>query len=132
MGFIKGIKDMKATVAAAPEMINQAQQLGANAQAQAAQQQAAAAQYQQQAAYGTPGAATGPDFEPISNVSLELYAEISRGLAAVNYDQSRAPEIAASHGVNATDWAAAVDGWNARMHSNPAVGQRFNALYTGR
>jgi hypothetical protein len=132
MGIIKGLKDMKATVAAAPEMINQAQQLGANAQAMAAQQQAAAAAYQQQAAYGTPGAATGPDFEPIAGVSLELYAEISRGLAAVNYDQSRAPEIAASHGVNATDWATAVDGWNARMHSNPAVGQRFNALYTGR
>jgi len=132
MGFMKQMKDMKATVAAAPEMINQAQQLGANAQAMAAQQQAAAAQYQQQAAYGTPGAATGPDFEPISGVSLELYAEISKGLAAVNYDQSRAPEIAAAHGVNATDWAAAVDGWNARMHTNPAVGQRFNALYTGR
>jgi hypothetical protein len=132
MGFMKQIKDMKATVAAAPEMVNQAQQLGANAQAMAAQQQAVAAQAQQ-AAYGTPGAAaTGPDFEPIANVSLELYAEISRGLAAVNYDQSRAPEIAASHGVNATDWAAAVDGWNARMHTNPAVGQRFNALYTGR
>ena len=132
MGFMKQIKDMKATVAAAPEMVNQAQQLGANAQAMAAQQQAAAGQYQQQAAYGTPGAATGPDFEPISGVSLELYAEISKGLAAVNYDQSRAPEIAASHGVNATDWAAAVDGWNARMQTNSAVGQKFNALYTGR
>ena len=126
MGFLKQMKDMKATVAAAPEMINQAQQLGANAQAMAAQQQAAASAYQ------TAAAPAGPDFEPIAGVSLELYAEISRGLAAVNYDQSRAPEIAASHGVNATDWAAAVDGWNARMHSNSAVGQRFNALYTGR
>jgi hypothetical protein len=63
-------------------------------------------------------------------VSLSLYAEISRGLAAVNYDQARAPEIAAAHGVNAANWATAVEGWNARMQSNRAVGQQFNALYT--
>jgi hypothetical protein len=125
MGFLKQVKDMKATVAAAPEMLNQAQQLGANAQAMAAQQQAAA----QQASYGT-GDASGPDFEPIAGVSLSLYAEISRGLAAVNYDQARAPEIAAAHGVNAANWATAVEGWNARMQSNRAVGQQFNALYT--
>ena len=130
MGFLKQIKDMKATVAAAPEMVNQAQQLAANAQTLAAQQQAAAVAATQ-AASG-PIAASGPDFEPIAGVSIELYAEISRGLAAVNYDQSRAPEIAAAHGVNATDWATAVAGWNARMQTNRAVGQQFNALYTQR
>ncbi len=128
MGFLKQMKDMKATVAAAPEMINQAQQLSANAQAMAAQQQAAA--QATQAANTAP--ATGPDFEPIAGVSLELYAEISKGLAAVNYDQARAPEVALAHGVNATNWAAAVDGWNARIQANRAVGQHFNALYTGR
>ena len=122
MGFFKQIKDMKATVAAAPEMIEQAQEMAANAQAMAAAQQAAA----------QPAApAVGPDFEPIAGVSLELYAEISKSLATVNYDQSQAPALAAARGVSPENWQAAVDGWNARMRTNPAVGQRFNALYTG-
>ena len=59
-------------------------------------------------------------------------SDISRGLAAVNYDQSRAPEIANAHGVTSEDWATAVDGWNARIQANRAVGQHFNALYTQR
>lgn len=128
MGFLKQMKDMKATVAAAPEMINQAQQLGANAQQMAAQNQAAFAA--SQAAAAAPGTTTGPDFEPIAGVSIALYAEISKGLAAVNYDQARAPEVALAHGVSGPNWAAAVEGWNARMQTNPDVGKQFNALYT--
>jgi len=127
MGFFKQIKDMKATVAAAPEMIEQAQEMAANAQAMAAAQQSAAQQAVQPTA-----PAIGPDFEPIAGVSLELYAEISKSLATVNYDQSQAPALAAARGVSPENWQAAVDGWNARMKTNPAVGQRFNALYTGR
>ena len=98
----------------------------------AAQQQAAAidAAARQQAA--VTAAAVGPDFEPISGVSIELYAEISRDLATVNYDQAQAPALANAKGVVSSDWDAAVAGWNARMQTNPAVGQRFNALYTGR
>ena len=133
MGLFKSMKDMKNTVAAAPDMIDQAQKLGANAQAMAAQQQAAAAaQMAQQQAAASAGDATGPDFEPVEGVSLELYAEISKGLAAYNYDQSMAPMIAGEKGVSPDAWQTAVDTWNARMKSNPAVGQRFNALYTGR
>ena len=129
MGMFKQFKDLKNTVHEAPEMIAQAQQLGANAQAQAAAMQQG---------MGVPVApaggavATGPDFEPIAGVSLELYAEISKSLATVNYDQARAPEMAAAKGVAGPDWQAAMDGWNARMTSNPAVASRFNALYTGR
>ena len=78
-----------------------------------------------------PGAAD-PDFEPIAGVSLELYAEISKGLAAYDYDQSKAPELAAAKGVPAESWQAAMAGWNERMQRNRAVGQRFNALYMGR
>ncbi len=130
MGIFKQMKDMKQTLAAAPEMVEQAQEMAANAQTMAAAQQAAAQQAAAQQAGG--GATAGPDFEPIAGVSLELYAEISKGLAAVNYDQTQAPGIAASLGVSPENWKTAVDGWNARMQSNPAVGQRFNALYTGR
>ena len=127
MGLFKQIKDMKQVVAAAPDMVEQAQEMQKNAQQMAAAQQAAAAQ-----SAAVTAAATGPDFEPIAGVSLELYAEISKGLAAVNYDQTQAPALAAAKGVTPENWAAAVEGWNARMQTNPAVGQRFNQLYMGR
>jgi hypothetical protein len=132
MGLFKQIKDMKQVVAAAPDMVEQAQEMQKNAQQMAAAQQAQTQQAAaaQQAAIA--GAATGPDFEPIAGVSIELYAEISKGLAAVNYDQTQAPALAAAKGVTPENWAAAVEGWNARMQTNPAVGQRFNQLYMGR
>jgi hypothetical protein len=133
MGLFKSIKDMKETIAAAPDMIDQAQQMQANAQAMAAAQQAAAAQAMAQAQAASAAAAapaTGPDFEPVEGVGLQLYAEISKGLAAYSYDQSKGPEIAASKGVSADAWAAAVAEWNARMQRNPAVGKAFNGYYT--
>jgi hypothetical protein len=68
----------------------------------------------------------------VAGVSLELYAEVAKGLAAYNYDQSMAVQIAGMKGVAADAWQTASDTWNARMKSNPAVAQRFNALYTGR
>ena len=130
MGLFKQMKDMKDMVAAAPGAIDQANQLSANAQAMAAQQQAAANQAMagQQAAVAA--AAVGPDFEPINGVSLGLYAQISKDLAAVNYDQTQAPALANARGVVASDWEAAVAGWNARMQTNPGVGQQFQALYS--
>jgi hypothetical protein len=133
MGMFKQLKDMKDMVAAAPGMVQQAQELGAQAQQMAAAQQAAAmAQVQaaQAAAGAVPGGAVaGPDFEPIAGVSLETYAAVSRGVAAAGYDASRLPEVAAGQGVAAGDWEQASAGWAARIRSNPAVGQRFNALY---
>jgi hypothetical protein len=136
MGFLKQMKDLKQTVEAAPGMVDQAMQLKAQAeQMQAAQQGAAQQAMQQAAAAAAPVAPAAPaaagDLEPIAGVSIELYAEISRGLADHNYDQSKAVEVAASKGVSPSDWQTAMDGWNARM-TNQAVAQRFNALYTGR
>jgi hypothetical protein len=133
--MFKQLRDVKDNLAMAPDMIAQGQALAANAEAlaMAQQQQVAAAQ----AAYvqsSTAAAATAvpADLEAIAGVSLELYAEISRSLAEVGYDTSQSHEMAARKGVSAAAWDAAVEGWNARMRSNPAVGQRFNALYTGR
>ena len=136
MGFLKQMKDLKDTVNAAPGMVDQAMQMKAQAEQMAVAQQAAAQQAAAQAAAATPapaGAAPAGagDFEPIAGVSIELYAEISKGLADYGYDQSKAVEIAASKGVSPSDWQTAMDGWNARM-GNQAVAQRFNALYTGR
>jgi ATP/maltotriose-dependent transcriptional regulator MalT len=139
MGMMKRMKDMKDMVNAAPgimqqaqEMQQQAQQMGAQAQQYAAAQQAAAqAQYAAaQGQFAQPGAApTGPDFEPIANVSLELFAAISKGVAAYNYDAAKLPEVAASKGVDPGSWDQASRGWNDRIKANPAVAQRFNVLY---
>jgi hypothetical protein len=134
MGMMKRMKDMRDMAAAAPDMIAQAQQMGAQAQQMAAAQQAAAqaqmAQAQQAAGFAQPGAApSGPDFEPISGVSLEQFAAISKGVAAYNYDQSKLVEVAESKGVAAYAWEDASRGWNDRIKANPAVAQRFNLLY---
>lgn len=139
MGMMKRMKDMRDMVNAAPgmmqqaqEMQQQAQQMGTQAQQYAAAQQAAAqAQYAAaQGQFAQPGAApTGPDFEPIAGVSLELFAAISKGVAAFNYDAAKLPEVAASKGVDAGSWDQASQGWNDRIKANPAVAQRFNVLY---
>ena len=130
MGMFKRMKDMKDMVEASPEMVRQARQLGAQAQEYAAAQQAAMAQ----SAPTATATATAPaaDFDPIAGVSIELYAEISKGLAAYNYDITKGPEVAASKGVSADSWDQAMTGWNDRIKANRAVAQRFNALYTGR
>jgi hypothetical protein len=136
MGMMKRMKDMREMAAAAPDMIAQAQQMGAQAQQmaaaqqQAAQAQMAAAQAQMGGGFAQPGAApSGPDFDPISGVSLEQFAAISKGVAAFNYDQSKLVEVAASKGVAADAWDGASRGWNDRIKANPAVAQRFNLLY---
>jgi hypothetical protein len=72
------------------------------------------------------------DFDPIAGVSIELYAEISKGLAAYNYDIDKGPEVAAAKGVSAERWEEAMQGWNGRIKTNRAVAQRFNALYMER
>lgn len=134
MGMFKQMKDMKNVVNEAPDMVKQAQEMSAQAQEMAAAQQAAAMQAQQQAQASAAAAAQagGADFEPVAGVSLEQYAEVSKELANHGYDQSKAIEIAASKGIDAESWQQAVDGWNGRMQTNPAIGQRFNALYTGK
>lgn len=147
MGMLKRMKDMKEMVNAAPGMIEQAQQLGAQAQQMAAAQQAAAQAQMGQAQMGQaqmgqglgqfgglpatqPGLApTGPDFDPIAGVSLEEFAAVSKGSAAFNYDQTKLPEIAASRGIPAFNWDEATKGWNGRIQANPSVAQRYNQLY---
>ena len=133
MGLFKQMKDMKNMVAEAPAALDQANQLAANAQVMAAQQQAAATDAAgARSRLRSPPRRSARTSSPINGVSIELYAEISRDLATVNYDQAQAPALANAKGVISSDWEAAVAGWNARMQTNPAVGQRFNALYTGR
>ena len=132
MGLIKDLKDMKNMVAAAPGMVDEAQKMAANAQAMAAQQQQAAAAMMAQQQQASAAAAVGPDFDPVAGVCLEQYVEVAKGLAEYNYDQDMAVQVAGMKGIAADAWQTASDTWNARMKANPAVAQRFNALYTGR
>ncbi len=132
MGLMKDLKNMKETVAAAPGMVEEAQKMAANAQAMAAQQQQAAAAMMAQQQAAAAGPAVGPDFEPVQGVTLEQFAEVAKGLAEYNYDQTMAVQVAGMKGIAPNAWQAAADTWNERIKSNPAVAQRFNALYTGR
>jgi hypothetical protein len=131
VGMFKQMKDAKKAVEAAPGIVEQSMQMADQAQQMAAAQQAAAQQQMaaQQVAAAQPAASAGPDFEPIAGVSLELFAEVCKGLAAQGYDQSKAVEIAAAKGVSAESWQQALDGWNVRVKGNPAVAQRFNVAY---
>lgn len=131
MGMFKGMKDMRDMLGAAPGLLDQASQLSANAQVMAAQ----AATQPAGVAYGMP---TAPQpipaelLEPIAGVDLAVFAQISAGLAQYNYDQSRAVELAAARGIDGARWQLALDGWNARIASAPAVATLFNSYYTGR
>jgi hypothetical protein len=132
VGFVKDMKHASQAaksgaeaLAAKDQMLEQAAQLRAGAMAGAGM--------------AMPGAGVMPpagpiddaDLEPIAGVSLEQYVEISKGLSAYGYDQSKAVEVAASKGVSAASWEAAVAGWNDRIKANRAIGQRFNQLYMG-
>jgi hypothetical protein len=135
VGIFKQMKDMKDMVNAAPGLVEQARQMGAQAQQMAEAQRAAAqaqmAQYggAKPGAFGQQAAPTGPDFEPIENVSLDQFAAVTKAVAAYNYDGSKLPGIAASKGIPEYAWETACNGWNERIKSNPAVAQRYNQIY---
>jgi hypothetical protein len=125
VGVFKQVKDMKTVVRDAPARIDQAQKMAANAQALSAVSQVKA-----QAPVVDPSTtATGPDFEPIGSVSLEVYAQISKSLATIHYDLTQTLRLASEKGVSEESWSTAVEGWNARMAANPSVGTQFSALY---
>lgn len=129
MGLFKQMKDMKNVVGAAPDMVRHAQQVSLQAQQYAAAHQAAAHQAAAQQQATVAAQATDADFEPIAGVSLETYVAVSKGLAAYGYDPTKAPEVAASMGIDGDSWQRASEGWNGRMRANPGVAQRFNTVY---
>jgi hypothetical protein len=127
MNLLKAMGDMKDMVAAAPGLIESAQQLQANQQAMLA---GGGQGYVNQVNAQTFGEPLPGNLEPIAGVTLEGYASIVKGMAAYGYDQSKLVDVAAAHGVKAGDWLAAQDGWSARIQADRAVGSRFNSLYT--
>jgi hypothetical protein len=129
MGVFRELKDMKNMGHEAPVGVEQAQQMAADADALRYAYRAQTAAPASAAPFVTSGATAGSDFEPIAAVSLELYAQISKSLATIDYDLSRSIRLAGDKGVSEEDWAVAGEGWNARMAANPAVGTEFSALY---
>ena len=132
MNLFKAMTDMKDMVAAAPGLIESAQQYQANVSTQAAGYPNAGfgqgyVNSVNQQEHGEPSAAA---LEPIAGVTLERYASIVKGIAAYGYDQNRLVDVAAQQGVAAADWLIAQDGWSARIQADRAVGSRFNLLYT--
>jgi len=129
-GMLKRMKDMKDMIEAAPGMVAQVQQLGAQAQQMAVAQHAA---YQTLAAQAAGarlrGAEAGADFDPIAGVPIEEFAAVSKSVAAFGYDPAKLPEIAASRGIQEAAWQTAHQGWIDRIKRNRAVAQQFNQLY---
>lgn len=129
MGLFKQMKDMKTVVAAAPGLIDQAQQLQANA---------AAAQGTQGSAYlgaGVPGGAMAPGtvdaatLEPIHGISLEEYARIAKTIGEQRLDQAGTEALVQRIGHSVADWQAAYDGWNDRFKGNTALSVQFGLVY---
>lgn len=130
MGLFKQMKDLKTTVAAAPGMIDQAQQLQANAaQFQAAQAQAVAAGQVPGVMGGVGGPVDAAMLEPIAGISLEEYARISKVIGTRQLDQSGIEGYVISQGHGTADWQAAYDGWNQRFKGNTALAVHFGNLY---
>lgn len=134
-------KSMIDTINAAPALIESANTLAAQVQSQTVTvpltfgaagmpgtvgSQAAVTLTNQQV-YGAPSAEA---LAPIAGVTLETYAQVSKGIAAYGYDTTKLVDVAAGLGVSAADWAAAQEGWGARIQADRAVGSRFNELYT--
>jgi hypothetical protein len=122
MGLFKDLKNMKDTVHAAPDMIRQAQTLGAQAQALGAAQAA-------NPMVGAPGVVTAAELEPIAGVSLELYAQLAKTVGERKLDQAGTEQLVQAQGLPATAWQEAYDGWNARMKNNMALSVQYGNLY---
>ncbi|HEY8544588.1 MAG TPA: hypothetical protein VIL36_06060 [Acidimicrobiales bacterium] len=130
MGFLrKSIKDMKTMVGAAPGLIEQANQL--QAQAQQMQQANAAMAAQAQAMMAGPTIPPGdPRLEPIAGVTIEKYAEVSKAAALQGADEAGIVGLAMARGVaSAEAWVEAYNGWNARMQNDMQLATHFGHLY---
>lgn len=126
MGFFKQMKDMKAMVTAAPGLVQQGQELAAEAQrfSMAASTQAQMAQAQAYAATaGQP--LSEASLAPIQGVDMGTYAWVAKQVAKNGYDQSLAAGFAAQRSIGAADWDVAANGWSTRMQAEPALGREF-------
>jgi len=130
MGLFKQMKDMKNMVEQAPDMIQQAQAMGAQAQEMQMAQQAAAQQAmaQQMAAAqapaGTPGAAAS-----FGGVTMEQYATVCKHLNNAGGTPDQGAMYAAQMGISSEAWAEAETGFANLMQTDPTAGGTFRQFY---
>lgn len=130
MGFLrKSIKDMKTMVGAAPGLVEQANQLQAQAQ-QMQEANAATAAQGQAMMTGTTIPPDDPRLAPIAGVTLEKYAEVSKAAALQGADEAGLVGLALARGVVSPEaWVEAYQGWNARMQGDMQLATQFGHLY---
>ena len=129
--MFRQIKEMKAMLEGAPNVVEPAQPMGPQAWRLAATQAVRQAQADgTRTGYAEAGyAQAGAEDEPIAGVSLEQYAAISKCAAAFGHDPAKMAEFAAGRGITEVAWHTAVAGWNARLRADAAVARRFNLRY---
>ncbi len=130
MGLFKQMKDMKNMVAAAPEMIESAQTMSAQAkQFQNAQMGA----MQAGTIPGMPAMSGGPvdsaKLAPISGVSIELYAQLAKTIGEQKLDTDGTTRLVGTQGLTSVQWDEAYEGWNARFKNDMALSTHFGLLY---
>jgi hypothetical protein len=131
MGLFKQMKDMKTMVEAAPALVAQAQQVGAQVQAM----HAANAQVMGQ--MGMPGGMPGPIdpadpvLAPIAGIDLARFAQISKAIGQHRlHTQEQIDDCARACGYTPEAWQAAYDGWNARFKANMALSTLYAQHYS--
>jgi hypothetical protein len=133
VGLFKQMKDMKTMVEAAPGLVSQAQQLGAQAQAMQA------ANVQAMGQMGMPGGMpaaidpSDPILAPIEGIDLPRYAQLSKAIGHYQLrTQEQIDDYLRSGGHTPAAWQAAYEGWNARFKTNMSLStlyaQHFNAV----
>ena len=70
-----------------------------------------------------------PDLLPVDGVSLQLFARISRELAAFRYDTAEAAGLAELHGVDPGAWPVAAATWGRRLRENASVAEEFRTAF---
>ncbi len=133
MGLFKQMKDMKNVVAAAPDMIEQAQALQAQSQElAAAQQQAAAAAAAAAGATGTtvPGTLDAATLAPIAGITIEVYAKLSKRIGTEGLDDTGVANMVVGQGYSKEAWDEAYTGWNDRFKGNTALAVHFGTIYS--
>lgn len=135
MGLFKQMKDLRNVAAAAPDMVAQAQQTAAAAQAYAAQSQAAygMAGYGAANAFGAPVAtgiaADDPRLAPIAGVDLAMYARVSKAASQEGLAADGVVAKAQSFGIAAEAWQEAATGWPARMRGDTQLAVHYGNLF---
>jgi hypothetical protein len=135
MGLFKQLKDLRNVAAQAPDMIAQAQQTSAAAQAYAAQTQAAYGMtgYTAANAFGAPVAtgiaADDPRLAPIAGVDLAMYARISKAASQEGLNADGLVAKAQSFGITADAWQQAATGWPARMRGDTQLAVHYGNVF---